>query len=310
MVKTSFYSIIGIVVAVLVVSLIVKSLPTNRSNVLRGTKESFASYENLASSNTQINPLANPLGDLQKPGTVVLDETRGIERPYVSGAVNSVDDYEYNLVFQNENSRELVSNKVELAERPFNWTNYPPSASQFTQGQFSSGYLPTQPMNSEAIETYKAIEGASIQPQDMTAIEEEEKKILATYAPKHAGELTTYSVEDARELINRVYEKRGKVAEIVEKPNNVFEIVSARDKNEKIVYEDDNDPSQLLQQTYANPNAFDVISVPQAATDTAAKNDPFYEARTSVRSDRDTYQKWTPGLERMFAPTYEKKNWY
>jgi hypothetical protein len=37
--------------------------------------------------------------------------------------------------------------------------------------------------------------------------------------------------------------------------------------------------------------------------------DPFFEPTTSTRADRSDYTKWTPGLQRMFAPTYPTADW-
>jgi hypothetical protein len=53
-----------------------------------------------------------------------------------------------------------------------------------------------------------------------------------------------------------------------------------------------------------------VIEVPQTVNDLAAGLDPFFEPRTSTRYNRNDYTKWTPGLERSFAPTFPIKEWY
>ena len=54
----------------------------------------------------------------------------------------------------------------------------------------------------------------------------------------------------------------------------------------------------------------EVIEVPYTAADVAAGLDPFFQARNSVRDGKYDYYQWTPGLERMFAPTYPIKEWY
>ena len=53
----------------------------------------------------------------------------------------------------------------------------------------------------------------------------------------------------------------------------------------------------------------DVIEVPYTASDLAAGLDPFFQPRNSVRDGKYDYTQWTPGLERMFAPTYPVKEW-
>jgi hypothetical protein len=54
----------------------------------------------------------------------------------------------------------------------------------------------------------------------------------------------------------------------------------------------------------------EVIEVPYTASDIAAGLDPFFQPRNSTRDGKFDYYKWTPGLERMFAPTYPIKEWY
>ena len=96
----------------------------------------------------------------------------------------------------------------------------------------------------------------------------------------------------------------------MEQPNNVYQVNYTRKKDEEIIYEDDAPALGAMGQTYSNPNSFEAnVRVPSAATDTAAGLDPFYEPRTSMRTSKNDYTKWTPGLERMFAPTYEKTKW-
>ena len=285
-------------------------------------KEGFATpggaQEALASPATEVAPASDTpktkqqlsyLNDTSNLPPYVLNTGR-LERPYATDPINSLDDYEYNLIFQNEGSREIsqASKNALMSAHPFDWSGLPPSAAEFETGKSEFAQQQAQPTAPLPTDTYKAIEGASLQPPDMDEIEQEERKILATYVPKHVGDLTTYDVEDARELIHKIYDAKDQIPEIVEQGNNVFQVVGVQSKNPKIVYEDDPAPA-AGGQMYSNPKAFDVISVPQAASDTSAGLDPFYEPRNSVRMSRNDYTKWTPGLERMFAPTYEHRNW-
>ena len=298
------FGIAGILIAVFVYWMIWRSI--------WGRRERF---ENLASAKTEVSPVSDIpktreqleyLFEKNKLPSLVLDSGR-IERPYLTNPINSLDDYEYNLVFQNEGSRELSqqTKNALTSAYPFDWSKLPPSAAEFQAGASDMEQArPTGPIPSD---TYKAIEAASLQPPDMDAVEEEERKILATYVPKHAGNLKTYDVEDAKELIHKIYDAKGLKPEIVEQENNVYQVVYTTPKNPKIEYEDD---SYDTNQMYSNPKAFDVIAVPGAAADTSAALDPFYEPRNSVRTTRNDYTRWTPGLERQFAPTYEKRNWY
>ena len=306
------YGMVGVLIAVYVCWFIA-------SHIFRRKPEYFTpggAQEQLASKNTEVAPVSDEpkskealkyLSDKDKLPPLVLDTGR-VERPYLVDPINSLDDYEYNLVFQNEGSRELsTETKNALTSAyPMDWAAMPPSAAVFQAGKSEMFNAP--PTAQIPTDTYKAIEDASLMPPDMDALEDEEQKILATYAPKHAGDLTTYDVEDAKELIHKIYNARDQVPEISEQGNNVFQILGVQPKHPKFTYEDEPAPS-VGGQMYSNPKAFDVIAVPQAPADTSAALDPFYEARNSVRNTRTDYTKWTPGLERMFAPTYEHRDW-
>ena len=58
-----------------------------------------------------------------------------LEAPYVQEPINSLDDYEYNLIYQNENDKELsqdLKNRL-TARYPLDWTVQPPSSTVFQQ---------------------------------------------------------------------------------------------------------------------------------------------------------------------------------
>ena len=82
--------------------------------------------------------------------------------------------------------------------------------------------------------------------------------------------------------------------------------MGTRRKDEKIVYEDEEAAAQQAPQMAAGEG---VITVPVTAMDTAAGLDPFYSTSGSTHMNRWDYQKFTPGLERMFAPSKPLQNW-
>ena len=103
-----------------------------------------------------------------------------------------------------------------------------------------------------------------------------------------------------------MYAKKGLIADVEpsKQGNNVFEIVEVREKDPVIIWED-----EITQPERDNMRGEEVIEVPQTVNDLAAGLDPFFEPRTRVRMDRHDYSKWTPGLERSFAPTYTATEW-
>jgi hypothetical protein len=159
----------------------------------------------------------------------------------------------------------------------------------------------------EGTNPYKEIDGSTLEPPaDNEILEREERKILQTYKPSKNEDLVTYDLEDARKLIKKIYDAKGMVPTVVKKPNNVFEVIGVRKKDEKIVYEDEEAPVSAGAMAVAGEAT---ITVPPTAADIAVGLDPFYSPNEASRAGRWDYTKWTPGLERSFAPTFAQKNW-
>ena len=264
-------------------------------------------------------PVASPLempateggGAGAKPGRVIMEHVS--LDPVAKGAIQSLDDYEYNLVYQNESDRELsedVKNKL-MSQRPFDWSGYPASSAQFQAGMRESfeNATPAVPDNAQP---FRAINGDTMVPPDVDSVEMEERKLLQTYKPPTPEQIASYSLdaESPEKLIAQLYDKKGLVPTVAHKPGtNVYEITGVRRKDEKIVYEDEEAPASSTPVQAAGEAR---ISVPAAAYDTAAARDPFYDTTNGgkARIGKWDYQAWTPGLERMFAPTNETQNWY
>jgi len=232
-----------------------------------------------------------------------------IEAPYVKQQILDVDDYEHNLVFQNEGDREVskaLINKLK-SQYPMDWSTHPPSSSFFQQGlqKLQEAFKDT-PDHDTSIDPYRDLSNQALMPPDTTQQELEERKILQTYKPKESGDLSTYNVDDAQELIRKIYDAKGLIPTVRHKENNVYEIIGTRRKDEKIVYEDEEAAAQKAPQMAAGEG---LITVPVTAMDTAAGLDPFYSTSPASHVNRWDYQKFTPGLERMFAPSKPLQNW-
>ena len=253
------------------------------------------------------------VGDVISVGNVdkvLLDTSKNSMFPYTTEPINSLDQYEVEAVFRNEGDRELKQQQINQMTRryPLDWTNYPPNSSKFQseQAKYVEGFS-ADSSATQLNEPYVAIGAGNLIPPDMIAMEKEEKRILSTYAPKKANDLKTYDLDDAQELIEKIYKPKGLIPTVERKEGNVFEITGVRPVKEKIQYEDEL-PLAPWNSTRGSPGEA-TIEVPAVATETAAGRDPFYEPTTSTRSDRSDYTKWTPGLERMYAPTYATADW-
>lgn len=234
-------------------------------------------------------------------------------KPYEITGINNLDDYEYNLVFQNESDRELsqeLRTKL-MSQYPMDWSIQPPSSSQFESGMKESFEDKPTVMSTDVKDPYKEISADSMMPPDTLSVEQEERKILQTYVPKKAGDLKTYNIEDAMELIKKIYDKKGEIADVVKTGDNVYEIIGTRRKDEKVIYEetDEQAPTGSLPVEKVGEAT---IRVPSGAVDYNTALDPFYEPslESSTKQGRWNYRSWTPGLERMFAPTQPRANWY
>ena len=251
-----------------------------------------------------------PIESIVENNDVILDTANA---PYLNKPIDSVDDYEYNLVFDNENDREIskeLRNKL-MSQYPMDWSTQPASSALYTKGQKES-YESSMPIDLSQNELiYKSVSGDNLKPPNMDDIEEKERKILQTYAPKNTSDLKKYDIDDAYTLIKNIYDAKGEIPQVVhEKDTNIYTITGTRNKNEKIQYEDDLDDA-LVSTTDLSSNGENVTVIPQAAKDLLLDSDPFYNTHDkTTRMGKHDYTKWTEGLERSFAPTYPLSQWY
>jgi hypothetical protein len=242
------------------------------------------------------------------------------DRAYATSPINKLDDYEYDVVFANEGSRAASKREISdaMSRYPLSWTARPPSDEEFQNYReafidASERKMTDAPAAAMQIqEKYAAVSGDNMVPPDTTAQEMEERAILAMYNPEEPVKLKEYEIqptlERVKDLVTKIYDKRGLIADVErsKQGQNVFEIVEARPKDEKIVWEDEK-PTDVER---AQLRGEQQITVPTTVNDIAAGLDPFFEPRIGVRMDRNDYTRWTPGLERQFAPTYSQKSWF
>jgi hypothetical protein len=254
---------------------------------------------------------SNKSQGFQVANNTVLDTSTKTMFPYTTEPVNSLDQYELEAVFTNEGDRELKKQQINQMTRryPLDWTNYPPNSSKFQseQAKYIEGFSSdssAQNLN----EPYKEIGDGNLTPPDTIAIEKEEREILQTYEPRKSGSVTAYDVNDAQKLLENIYKPKGLKPTVVRKEGNVFEVLSTRSLKDKIEYEDDLPDASVSSGSGLGAGEA-TIEVPPVATEVAAGRDPFYEPTTSTRSSRTDYMRWTPGLERMFAPTNPTSDW-
>ena len=221
------------------------------------------------------------------------------------------DEYEISAVFQNQGSREASQQQISdaMTRYPLDWCARPPSDQLFQTKREGftdqvSKEMTQAPVNDSQ---YDSVSGEAEQPEDTQQMDEDERKLLQTYKPESTKDLLHYSMMDAKQLARRLYKKKGliPIIEPSKQGDNVFEIVEVKEIHPKIVWEDEVQNPEYRD----NLRGEGIIEVPQVVNDTAAGLDPFFEPRATVRMDRHDYTKWTPGLERTFAPTYTGNGW-
>ena len=227
--------------------------------------------------------------------------------------IDDLDDYELSLVFQNQGSK--VASKKQISDAmtryPMDWSIQGPDSQYFQDEQAKyEKKMKEQFENPPPTGYYSEIDGSNSKLPDTGAMEEEEKKILQTYKPECSKGLLQYSVDDVKALVNKVYSKKGLIPVIEESKQgpNIWEITELKEKDPHIVWEDELE--KQTQRQKMEQRGEEVIEVPYTATDVAAGLDPFFQPRRTVRDGKFDYTEWTPGLERMFAPTYPIKEWY
>lgn len=235
------------------------------------------------------------------------------EKPYLMNPIDDLDDYELSLIFQNQGSKTASRKQISdaMTRYPIDWPVQGPNSQYFqdNQSQFEN-QLAKDNNNPPSEKMYQKINGADMTPPDTAAMEAEEKKILQTYKPECSKGLLQYSVDDVRTLVDKIYDKRDLIP-VIEKSKqaeNTWEITEVKEKHPHIVYEDDLEQQTERQRMDARRE--ELIDVPYTVTDIAAGIDPFFQARNPTRDGKFDYYQWTPGLERMFAPTYPIKYWF
>jgi len=240
------------------------------------------------------------------------------EKPYSKDPIDRLDDYEVSAIFKNQGTKEASKKQISdaMTRYPMDWSVQGPASQLFQESV--EGYQNEGPASQPAPTVPASLGPASLGPASLSESnysvlpdgarqEEEERKILQMYQPEKSTNLLEYSVDDVKTLVDKLYTKRGLVPELVKSKqgNNVWEVIEVKEKDPKIVWEDE---APMTAREMREVRREEVIEVPYTVSDLAAGLDPFFQKNSSVRDGR--YTQWTPGLERMFAPTQPIKQWF
>ena len=246
------------------------------------------------------------------------------EQTYAKTPINSLDDYEYNRVFELENkprmaplSKEVKSNL--LGAMQLDWPNLPYSSDTRAklEEQFVDARMQDVFREPKSGVFFRNMEGVDISPPDHDIQAAREANILSAYQPTA---ITEHVVDDEYERVAKVvaqqYSTDPDWEPVVEKRGpHQYAVTELRPKAKKeTVWEDevkttvaDAKQQGLMEGGEVKPNVLTIQDNLQ---------DPFF-AKTGVADHSndtfwkyDQFNKWSPGLEKMFAPTDPQNKWH
>ena len=236
----------------------------------------------------------------------VLDTSLSQAKPYVT-TEDQAGDFELDVIEQKEGGYNPTRDAVNAARRklPFEWSQMPPSASRFQEQQAvfvkdnantAAPYVSLQDKNSQ-----------QVLPPDEAERQAAENSILQAYQPKTTEDLQTVDAKSVSDLMMNLYSKKGLIPQVIQKSNNVFEIISLQEKNPKIIYEDEVQSS--IQSNELNPilDPAEMLVSPQAVTDlTATFSKP---TDTNEHLSGRQFDVSNPNLETIFGKKMSWQQW-
>jgi hypothetical protein len=255
---------------------------------------------------------------MEGPDRTVLN-TADASKPFEKQDIQKLDDYEYSRVFQHDRAPRFSplskesKNKL-ISQNILDWDKLPFSNEKRAEAEteFITGLEEKVHRDPKTGVFFNNMEGYTTIPPDQEALEQREKNILQAYRPtpidKHIMDDET---EKVAKLVNDIYANDPHWEPVVEKVGeNQWAVRELRPKARKEKWEDDTSTID------AAINAGSVDPKVRMEILTSQTNDPYFDKSGVADKDNNRFwnynefNKWTPGLERMFAPSSDVKEWY
>ena len=242
------------------------------------------------------------------------------ENTYAMTPIKKLDDYEFSRVFtvEKESRNELERTTVDAltSRRQFDWSQLPFNSQARSDSE--------QTMNQERLEGFtgtvtepffQAIAGDSMAPQDLQMMDERERAILQQYTPRKTEDLMGDATDDVQTLVTKLYETDPDWEPVVEKVKaGEFEVTKLIPKRKK---EDNQYADEHVPTVAESLHSGEAKGRPQIQPrmEVSGMQDPFFDKKGVIDYEGDhfyhynNFAKWTPGLERMFAPTLDQNDW-
>lgn len=239
------------------------------------------------------------------PG-VLLNYNPTEDRAYSTAPINKLDDYEYQHISDStDNTRNAKSDAMNTIRT--DWANLPfkANARSKEEDSFVASRLEDGRRDPETGVFFKTVEGSTIVPPDTDIAKEREQKILSSYRPTDITK--NDETNSVAKLVNAMYKNDPMWEPVVTRvSDHQWEISEIRPKARKEKYEEEVTKTNALSDEHMKPSV---------TIDDHNRLDPYFD-KTGI-SDKDNnrywkyedFRKWTPGLERMFAPTLPNKEW-
>lgn len=248
-----------------------------------------------------------------KSGNIFTNQVEG-EQTYAKTPVNKMDDYEYTRIFQSENGPKNQLSKTtinaKINEHQTDWAKLPFNSEvrAAAEDEFISGRMDDVFRDPKTGVYFKTVEGFEVQPPDNVAHDLEEKAKLKKFEAKKAGDLLEHEMDDVAVMIKKMYAEDPDWEPVVETlGNNEYRIAELRPriKKEKYAEAQDMTVERAKENGLISPN----VSVEGGNKDPVFDKQGVLDYSANRFWEYKDFNKWTPGLERMFAPTLDTTNW-
>jgi hypothetical protein len=226
-----------------------------------------------------------------------------------------MDDYEYSRVFQSESSprTEIAHTTINslMAKNQFDWSQLPFNSQKRAdeETEFVAGRLDNAFRDPKTGVFFRNMEGFEVNPPDLDAHDSAEKAKLEGFTGKPAEALTEHTVEDVASLIKKMYADDPDWEPVVERVSeSEYRVVELRPKPKVEKYKSDHDDDTI-------ERSKEMGKISAEVQVEGGNQDPYFDKQGVVDYGNDRFfeykdfKKWTPGLERMFAPTLDQTNW-
>lgn len=232
--------------------------------------------------------------------------------------IKKLDDYEYTRVFKSESpqrtglspetkSEMLARHVLDWPKLPFNSQDRATREDEFVTGRMEGGF--TDPASGVFFQNLH-------NPQIVSPAEEaaklREQAILAQYQPT---DISTHIIDSdtaaVAKLVHDEYANDPNWEPVVSRVDeNKWEVRELRPKSKKEKWED----AQTITLAAAEASQ-QVVAPPSLQISDRLADDPYFDKSGVADKSNDRFwkysdfNKWTPGLERMFAPTFSQEQW-